>query len=73
MTWVLDVPIGEGTGATRRNRPKQHVRNKAYRVSRNGATDVSISGTAIRGIGTSGANGGSTVFRPGAGMVVGWG
>ncbi|GGN28576.1 hypothetical protein GCM10011578_064710 [Streptomyces fuscichromogenes] len=53
MTWVLDVPSGEGTGATRRNRPKQHVRNRAYRVSRSGAIDVSISGTAIRGIGTS--------------------
>lgn len=73
MTWVLDVPNGESTGATRRNRPNQHVMNKASRVSRSGATDVSISGTAIRGIGTSGAIGGSTVCRPGAGMVVGWG
>lgn len=73
MTWVLDVPNGEGTGATRRNRPKQHGRNRAYRVSRSGATDVSISGTAIRGIGASGAIGGSTVCRPVAGMVVGWG
>jgi hypothetical protein len=46
-TWVLDVPGGEGTDATRRNRTK-HVRDTLYRVypvdrvrSRSGPTDGS--------------------------------
>ncbi|OXY98729.1 hypothetical protein BEK98_07795 [Streptomyces diastatochromogenes] len=37
MTWVLDVPGGEGTGAKRRKLPKHvrltHVRHRVYRVS----------------------------------------
>lgn len=70
MTWVLDVPGREGTGATRRKRRKQHVGNRAaYRVSPIGVIDVWISGT--RGPGGSIVE--STVPRPGAGMVVGWG
>jgi hypothetical protein len=69
-TWVLDVPGGEGTDATRRKRLRQHVRNRAaYRVSPIGATDVSISGTR----GASGSIAGSNVLRPVAGLVVGWG
>ncbi|GAA2901438.1 hypothetical protein GCM10010524_36660 [Streptomyces mexicanus] len=43
-TWVLDVPGGEGTGATRRNRPK-HVRNRVPRVSPSGSTGGSITGS----------------------------
>ncbi|GHB56393.1 hypothetical protein GCM10010377_54510 [Streptomyces viridiviolaceus] len=38
--WVLDAPGGEGTGATRRKRPK-HVRDTVRRVSRTGSTDGS--------------------------------
>ncbi|GGV17740.1 hypothetical protein GCM10010260_66640 [Streptomyces filipinensis] len=42
MTWVLDVPGGEGTGATRRNRPKRgratHVGHRMYRASPSGTT-----------------------------------
>ncbi|OLZ65053.1 hypothetical protein AV521_32800 [Streptomyces sp. IMTB 2501] len=57
MTWVLDVPGGEGTGATRRKRPKHvrltHVIHRVYRVSPSGA--------------------GLTASGRGAGMVVGWG
>jgi hypothetical protein len=47
MTWVLDVPGGESTGATRRNRTKPG-RDTFYRVypvyrvrSRSGPTDGS--------------------------------
>ncbi|GAA2422153.1 hypothetical protein GCM10010421_05080 [Streptomyces glaucus] len=40
VTWVLDVPGGEGTDATRRKRPR-HVRRTAYRVSPSGSTDGS--------------------------------
>ncbi|OUD01109.1 hypothetical protein CA983_21995 [Streptomyces swartbergensis] len=64
MTWVLDVPGGEGTGAKRRTRRK-HVglrvcRVNVYRVNRSGSTDVQ--------------NAGWKIFGPGAaGMVVGWG
>lgn len=58
MTWVLDVPGGEGTGATRR-KPQNHVKDMRYRVSRSGTTDVS--------------NVGSSSWGRGAGMVVGWG
>jgi hypothetical protein len=69
MTWVLDVPGGEGTGAKRRTRRK-HVglrvcRVSVYRVNvcrlnRSGSTDV--------------LNAGWKIFGPGAaGMVVGWG
>ncbi|GGL73079.1 hypothetical protein GCM10010129_15960 [Streptomyces fumigatiscleroticus] len=36
-TWVLDVPGGEGTDATRRRRPK-HVRHKVRRGSPSGST-----------------------------------
>ncbi|GAB2876251.1 hypothetical protein GCM10027074_50340 [Streptomyces deserti] len=57
-TWVLDVPGGEGTGATRRTRTK-HVRHRVYRVNPSGSSDVLTDG--------------STVFGRGAGMVVGWG
>ncbi|GAA2772462.1 hypothetical protein GCM10010521_58250 [Streptomyces rameus] len=32
MTWVLDVPGGEGTGARRRRRPK-HVRETHIRLT----------------------------------------
>ncbi|GEC04761.1 hypothetical protein SSP24_24160 [Streptomyces spinoverrucosus] len=38
MTWVLDAPGGEGTGATRRNLPT-HVRHRVCRVSPSGSTD----------------------------------
>ncbi|GAP53074.1 predicted protein [Streptomyces azureus] len=58
MTWVLDVPGGEGTGAKRRTRRK-HVGLRVFRVNRSGSTDVQ--------------NVGWTIFGPGAGMVVGWG
>ncbi|GGW92546.1 hypothetical protein GCM10010383_23110 [Streptomyces lomondensis] len=58
MTWVLDVPGGEGTGARRRTRRK-HVRLRGCRVNRSGSPDV--------------LNAGWTIFGPGAGMVVGWG
>ncbi|MYT07607.1 hypothetical protein GT021_24910 [Streptomyces sp. SID5470] len=47
MTWVLDVPGGEGTGARRRKRPR-HVRDavpRAPRVSRNATNDVSNVGS----------------------------
>ncbi|GJF26051.1 hypothetical protein SHO565_66150 [Streptomyces sp. HO565] len=56
-TWVLDVPGGEGTDATRRTPPKhaRHVRHTVRRWSPTGPTD----GSADRG--------------RGAGMVVGWG
>ncbi|GAA2733924.1 hypothetical protein GCM10010360_23970 [Streptomyces nogalater] len=37
MTWVLDVPGGEGTGATRRKRPR-HVGHRVDRVSPSGTT-----------------------------------
>ncbi|POX56455.1 hypothetical protein C3489_05235 [Streptomyces sp. Ru71] len=37
MTWVLDVPGGEGTGATRRKRTT-HVRHRVQRTSRSGWT-----------------------------------
>ncbi|PZT68868.1 hypothetical protein DN402_15215 [Streptomyces sp. SW4] len=56
-TWVLDAPGGEGTGATRRKRPR-HVRHSAGRPHR-----ASPAGTT----------GGPTGRRRGAGMVVGWG
>ncbi|GAB1328235.1 hypothetical protein ACE1SV_25740 [Streptomyces sennicomposti] len=62
MTWVLDVPGGEGTDARRRKRPR-HVRNRAYRVSPSGSTGASITGSTA----------GPTVSGPEAGMVVGWG
>jgi hypothetical protein len=58
MTWVLDVPGGEGTGAKRRTRRK-HVVLRVCRVNRSGSTDV--------------LNAGWKIFGPGAGMVVGWG
>jgi hypothetical protein len=59
MTWVLDVPGGEGTGAKRRKRRK-HVGLRICRVNRSGSTDVQ--------------NAEWTIFGPGAaGMVVGWG
>ncbi|OQD53143.1 hypothetical protein BM536_032720 [Streptomyces phaeoluteigriseus] len=60
MAWVLDVPGGESTGATRR-KPTKHVRHRAslaplvYRVSPSGST--------VR----------STGSGRGAGTVVGWG
>ncbi|OSZ61811.1 hypothetical protein OQI_03630 [Streptomyces pharetrae CZA14] len=57
-TWVLDVPGGEGTDATRRTRPK-HGRHGIYRVNPSGSTDVWTDG--------------SIVSARGAGMVVGWG
>ncbi|GLP67541.1 hypothetical protein TUSST3_41630 [Streptomyces sp. TUS-ST3] len=47
MTWVLDVPGGEGTGARRRKRPR-HVRDaapRAPRMSRNATNDVSNVGS----------------------------
>jgi hypothetical protein len=59
MTWVLDVPGGEGTGAKRRTR-RNHVGLRVFRVNRSGSTDVQ--------------NVRWTIFGPGAaGMVVGWG
>ncbi|RZB18085.1 hypothetical protein StrepF001_18985 [Streptomyces sp. F001] len=64
MTWVLDVPGGGGTGATRRKPPK-HVRHKhrVYRVSSNRSTGGSTEGSTARWIASG----------RGAGMVVGWG
>ncbi|RMB82180.1 hypothetical protein CTZ28_30530 [Streptomyces shenzhenensis] len=47
MTWVLDAPGGEGTGATRRRRPK-HVRHRVYRESPSGPT----AGSTASGRGT---------------------
>ncbi len=58
MTWVLDVPGGEGTGAKRRTRRK-HATHRAGPLNRSGSTDV--------------LNVEWTIFGPGAGMVVGWG
>ncbi|OXS31708.1 hypothetical protein CHR28_30050 [Streptomyces sp. XY006] len=58
MTWVLDVPGGEGTGAKRRTR-RRHGRPRVGRVNRSASTDV--------------LNAEWTIFGPGAGMVVGWG
>ncbi|GKQ39622.1 hypothetical protein ALMP_61490 [Streptomyces sp. A012304] len=60
-TWVLDVPGGEGTGATRRKlrRVRKHVRHRVYQVNPSGSIGVSIAG--------------STASGRGAGMVVGWG
>jgi hypothetical protein len=58
MTWVLDVPGGEGTGARRRTLRK-HVRRRVGRVNRSGSTDV--------------LNAEWTIFGRRAGMVVGWG
>ncbi|GHE11816.1 hypothetical protein GCM10010339_72950 [Streptomyces alanosinicus] len=46
MTWVLDVPGGEGTGATRRKRPK-HVTHRVYRVSPSGGPTVSGRGAGM--------------------------
>lgn len=67
MTWVLDVPGGEGTDATRRKLPKHgrltHVRHRVYRVIPSGTTGSS----------TAGSTSGSTASGRGAGMVVGWG
>ncbi|GGW16794.1 hypothetical protein GCM10018980_11470 [Streptomyces capoamus] len=66
-TWVLDVPGGEGTGATRRKRPRHvrltHVQHRVYRVSPSGTTGRS----------TAGSTTGPTASGRGAGMVVGWG
>ncbi|MYU29285.1 hypothetical protein CFC35_17230 [Streptomyces sp. FBKL.4005] len=87
MTWVLDVPGGEGTGATRRKRPRHgratHVRHRVYRVSPNGTTGRSTgSSTASSTSGASagwtgrpsaGSTTGPTASGRGAGMVVGWG
>ncbi|POX62058.1 hypothetical protein C3492_17485 [Streptomyces sp. Ru62] len=71
MTWVLDVPGGEGTGATRRKRPRHvrptHDRHRVYRVSPSGTTGRST------GISTAGSTSGPTASGRGAGMVVGWG
>jgi hypothetical protein len=76
MTWVLDVPGGEGTDARRRTL-RNHVRRRACRVNRSSSTDVLNIGWTIFGL-----NVGWTVFRlsvrwtifgRGAGMVVGWG
>ena len=59
MTWVLDVPGGEGTGARRRT-PMKRVRHRIGPVNRSGPPDV--------------LNARWTIFGPGAaGMVVGWG
>ncbi|AWW38259.1 hypothetical protein DN051_17680 [Streptomyces cadmiisoli] len=41
-TWVLDVPGGEGTGATRRNRPRD-FRHTVERVSPSTSTGGSSS------------------------------
>jgi len=41
MTWVLDVPGGESTDATRRKPQRQHV----YRVSQRRTIDVSNVGS----------------------------
>ncbi|GAA4302658.1 hypothetical protein GCM10023086_19150 [Streptomyces venetus] len=60
MTWVLDVPGGEGTGARRRKR--RNVGHRARRVNRSGSTAV-LNVLSVWW----------TIFRPGAGMVVGWG
>ncbi|KAF3466791.1 hypothetical protein GL259_22400 [Streptomyces sp. Tu 3180] len=50
MTWVLDVPGGEGTDARRRTRRKRRTRTRraghaVYRVSPGGSTDVSKNGS----------------------------
>ncbi|GGS12460.1 hypothetical protein GCM10010269_59620 [Streptomyces humidus] len=59
-TWVLDVPGGENTGATRRKRTKHgRRRHRVYRVNPSGSTGESTSG--------------STASGRGAGTVVGWG
>lgn len=59
MTWVLDVPGGEGTGARRRTL-RNRVRHRVGRVNRSVPPDV--------------LNAGWRIFGPGAaGMVVGWG
>lgn len=61
MTWVLDVPGGEGTDA-RRRKPAKHIRHRAVRMSRSGPTDVLIV-VIVEWTG----------WGRGAGMVVGWG
>ncbi|MEU1847730.1 hypothetical protein ABZ499_00245 [Streptomyces sp. NPDC019990] len=58
MTWVLDVPGGEGTDARRRTRRK-HAGPRARRVNLSASTDVLKVGW--------------TIFGTEAGMVVGWG
>ncbi|GHI05783.1 hypothetical protein Scel_41040 [Streptomyces cellostaticus] len=79
MTWVLDVPGGEGTGARRRNRPKHvrltHVRHRVYRVIPSGTTGRSTgSWTSIwTCLATAGSTTGQSVRGRGAEMVVGWG
>ncbi|MYQ63485.1 hypothetical protein GTY92_08230 [Streptomyces sp. SID4950] len=72
MTWVLDVPGGEGTDATPRRRPTHSRNARTCRVSRNDATDVWTVWTVWIAR-TRRTNAGSTVPGPGAGMVVGWG
>ncbi|NUR00935.1 MAG: hypothetical protein HOY79_31730 [Streptomyces sp.] len=58
MTWVLDVPIEEGTDARRRKRPR-HVGDRVHRASPSRSTGGSTAGARRSG--------------RGAGMVVGWG
>jgi hypothetical protein len=68
-TSVLDVPGGEGTGATRRMRTK-HVRDTLYRVYRQHRV---YRRHRVYRTSPSGSTDGSTGFGRGAGMVVGWG
>ncbi|TXS50482.1 hypothetical protein EAO75_12110 [Streptomyces sp. uw30] len=67
MTWVLDVPEGESTGATRRIRTK-HARDTLYQVCQ--MQRVYRASTSRS---TGGSTAGSTACGRGAGMVVGWG
>ncbi|GAA1433473.1 hypothetical protein GCM10009601_56040 [Streptomyces thermospinosisporus] len=67
MTWVLDVPGGEGTGARPSTRTRRRtrqartspVRHMEFRANPSGSTDVYTDG--------------SIGWDRGAGMVVGWG
>nr|BFD83363.1 hypothetical protein StreXyl84_27640 [Streptomyces sp. Xyl84] len=61
-TWVLGVPGGEGTGATRRKPPK-HVMHRVRPVIPSGPTGGS----------TTGRDAGPIASGRGAGMVAGWG
>ncbi|EGX61585.1 hypothetical protein SZN_01559 [Streptomyces zinciresistens K42] len=70
MTWVLDVPGGESTGARRKIRTK-HARNTLYQVCQMQRVHRVFRASTSRSTGGSTAR--STACGRRAGMVVGWG